>query len=270
MQAVFTESATHSRVNGLSTLKIVESLKNLVLQIQSQIQKRWALEREQEMSTPEIRAKLTAELHKGITTEVQVVYLLAGIRKLIERDELGEEYSDLKFYCDWTLHSHLDRAGAKAILSKFDAAHPLLRSGTELHNLPSGLRTEITRISKMNSFEKQLTAFLDRYKLPPLTLHREDGWAHFLHLYTRVIHDIPLMVSVRKERRRNKAKTSPPEHISRIIVHFEAARETMKSAGREDVLFKVTWRAYDKNGESGAISIFNSYELNPADRDNSG
>jgi hypothetical protein len=65
--------------------------------------------------TPDIIRKLTAELDQGITTEVQVVYLLAGIRKIIERDNVGDRYSDLKFHCDWALHSRMDRAAAKAV-----------------------------------------------------------------------------------------------------------------------------------------------------------
>ena len=63
----------------------------------------------------EIIRKLTAQLNEGITTEVQVVYLLVGIRKLIERDEKRERYPVLNFSCDWVLHSKLDRSGAKAI-----------------------------------------------------------------------------------------------------------------------------------------------------------
>ena len=52
------------------------------------------------MSTPEIIRKLTDELDKGIATEVQTVYVLAGIRKLIERDRIEGQYADLKFHCD--------------------------------------------------------------------------------------------------------------------------------------------------------------------------
>src|SRR5712671_4528024 len=42
------------------------------------------------MTTPDILYKLAKELDGGIETEVQVVYLRAGIRKLIERDEDSE------------------------------------------------------------------------------------------------------------------------------------------------------------------------------------
>ena len=145
------------------------------------------------MSTPEIIRKLTEELDNGITTEVQVVYVLAGVRKLIERDKVEDQYADLRFHCDWVLHSGMDRAAAKAILKQFDAAQPLFRGG---HKLPSELKSEIDRISKMRSFKKELARFLTAYNLPSLTKNRPDGWPHFLHLYTKVIEDIPLMVSL--------------------------------------------------------------------------
>jgi hypothetical protein len=199
--------------------------------------------------TEEIIKKLTAELSKGITTEAQVVYVLAGIRKLIERDDKATAYSALNFHCDWVLHSKLDRAGAKAVLRLFDAVQPLLKGEKDL---PQPLQREIDDISKMRSFEKELTGFLAEYGLPPVA-HDADGWSHFLHLYTRVIQDIPLVV-----------KPSSPDaaqNISKIVVHFEAARETQKFEDREDSVYRVVWEILDKDGESGTISIYNSFDI---------
>jgi hypothetical protein len=45
--------------------------------------------------TEEICRKLAVEIEKGIATEAQAVYLLAGIRKLIERDDLSEQFGVL-------------------------------------------------------------------------------------------------------------------------------------------------------------------------------
>ncbi len=206
---------------------------------------------------------MTEQLDKGITTEVQVVYVLAGARKLIERDKVKDQYADLKFHCDWALHSSLEGTAAKAILRQFDAAHPLLRGGIELHKLPSELRAEIERISKMESFEKELAEFLAAYDLPPLTKNRPDGWPHFLHLYARVIEDIPLTVSLPAARKKKKAKQglpeSAPKHISHVTVHFEPAQETLKYPDGEAVLFKVTWRIHDKSGKPGTIFVINSF-----------
>lgn len=208
------------------------------------------------MTTPDILLKVEPELLKGITTEAQVVYLLVAIRKLIERDQLHDKYADLKFHCDWVLHSSMDRAAAKAILRRFDDAHTLLKGNIELHDLPEPLRCEIDRISKMRSFKEELSQFLMIYGLSPLTQRRPDGWAHFLHLYTKVIEDIPLVVSAPEA-------NNAPKHISHVTVNCELARETIKHAGGEEALFKVTWAIHDKNGQSGSIFILNSFSSQP-------
>jgi hypothetical protein len=213
--------------------------------------------------TSEIIRKLGQELEAGIATEGQVVYLLVGIRKLIEREGVGDEYSDLKFHCDWALHSSLEGTAAKAILRQFDAAHAFLRASVELADLPAHLRSEIDRISKMKSFKRELARFLAAYDLPPLTRHRSDGWTHFLRLYARVIEDIPLVVRVGVDKRKLGPRTthSPPKHISRVTVHCELARETVRYPNAEELFFKVRWAVQDKNGESGEIFVINSFSL---------
>jgi hypothetical protein len=213
------------------------------------------------MTTTDIISKLTKELDTGITTEVQVVYVLAGIRKLIERDKISDQYKDLKFHCDWVLHSSLEGTYAKAILKKFDAAHVLLRGNIELLQLPLELRIEIQRIFKMTSFGEELSRFLMAYDLPPLTKNRPDGWTHFLHLYTRVIEDIPLVVALPPGRKKCKqgAADNSPKYISHVTVHFDSAREAIKHATGEDVLFRVTWVIHDRNGQSGSLFVINSF-----------
>src|ERR1700694_3443864 len=138
--------------------------------------------------TGEIIRKLTNELNKAITTEPQVVYLMSGIRKLIERDELGEEYRALKFHCDWVLHSKLEGPSAKQLLHLFDKAESLKREkGIPFEKLPRDLQREIGHVSKLEHFETEMISFLERYNLPQLTVARTDGWPYFLHLYTQVI-----------------------------------------------------------------------------------
>jgi hypothetical protein len=208
------------------------------------------------MTTPDIIRKLAIELDSGITTEVQVVYVLAGIRKIIERDEIAIQYAALRFHCDWALHSRMYRAAAKAILKQFDAAYALLRTGE--------LPPEINRISQMKLFKKELVRFLSTYGLPTLTQRRSDGWVHFLHLYTKVIEDIPLVVSApATAKKRSHTDQGRPQHISHVTVGCEEARETRKdSYGNEEMMFKVTWNIRDRDGQCGEIFIINSFSLN--------
>ena len=198
--------------------------------------------------TEEIIRKLTAQLNKGITTEVQVVYLLVGIRKLIERDDQRKQYSNLNFYCDWILHSELDRSCvAKEILREFDKAHPLWKSGIDL---PQELENKINDISGMDSFEKELTSFLESYGLPPVA-QDVDGWSNFFHLYTQVIQDIPLMVK----------SPDAAENISKLVVRCEVASKTLKFEDREDRFYKIVWEIFDKNGGSGIREDHNSFNI---------
>jgi hypothetical protein len=193
------------------------------------------------MSTPDIIKKLKKELDRGIASEARAVYLLTEVRKLIERDKAKGAYPNLKFHCDWVLHAKLTGPGAQDILRQFDAAHPLLRDQKlRLHDLPLVLRGEINRISKMKSFREELDLLLADYGLPPL----KRGWTHFLHVYAKIVEDIPLEVTG------NNA-----QHISKVVVHFEKAKKKLHG----ETLYKVTWSIHDKNGQHGSIEIYNSF-----------
>ena len=197
----------------------------------------------------EIIKKLTAQLKKGITTEVQVVYLLVGIRKLLERDGQKSEYSTLNFYCDWVVHSKLDRSGAENILRDFDKAHPLRKDGMDL---PPELHNKIRDIYGMRSFEKELQSFLKSYDLPPIA-EDGDGRSRFFYLYGQVIHDIPLMVK--------SSSNAAVENISKIAVHCETATETIKLGDREECFYKIVWEVFDKTEGSGRYESYNSFDI---------
>ena len=104
----------------------------------------------------------------------------------------------------------------------------------------------------MRSFEKELTSFLGSYGLLPIA-QDVDGWSHFLHLYTQVIQDIPLMV-----------KPSSPgatQNISKLVVRFEAATETYKFGVREDLFYRIVREIFDKTGRSGTYTVHNSFDI---------
>jgi hypothetical protein len=208
--------------------------------------------------TKDIIRKLANELGAGIVSEVQVVYMLAGIRKIIERDNLGKEYRALRFHCDWALHALMDREAAKDIVKQFDAAHDLLVANVELEDLPFDLRHEIEQVSQMKAFRKQLLVFLDAYNLP--SLKGSGGWTRFLHLYTRVIEDIPLVL-----RRANQPHDAEQQHVSHVTVSCETAERLREDTfGRRHIIFKVTWNIFDTSGRCGEIFVINSFAVEDA------
>ena len=158
------------------------------------------------MSNESIIDKLKTALERGIESEVQVVYLLTGIRKLIERDrELGKAYPSLRFYCDWALHSKLDRGAAKEILR----------------------RRSIGPILKMDSFHIELMDFLfDR-------LRSQGEWQDFLRLYVGVISDIPMELKDRSGTVRSRVIVKPEK------VGYGLIWQTFKEDGSPDAWISV-------------------------------
>ena len=200
--------------------------------------------------TRDILERLDALLRSGIMDEAQVVYLMAGIRKLLERKEAKEQYKYLKFHCDRTLHSKLEGTAAQDVLKYFDAANWHLKAGAELRKLPADLRREIDNISQMKHFEEELDSFLKGNSLPSIDTARHDGWIHFLHLYAKVVEGCPLVIS---------QKNADNSDVVSVTVDLELAKQPVD----DNLPFKVTWTVEDKNGRSGSLFIINSFSLKP-------
>ena len=201
----------------------------------------------------EILLKLEAELRSGIITQAQVVYLMVGIRKIMEQEGSGGAYPYLRFYADWVLHSQMDRnAIAKEILALFDNALPHLKTGVELHKLPSRFKRDFERIIKMERLEDELEAFLQKHTLPMLYETRTGGWTFFLHLYCKVIQNCPLIVT-----------GTALNEVAKINVWLEDAIKTIKHEYGEEMLYKVNWDVTDNNGGQGTVFVMNSFSVEP-------
>jgi hypothetical protein len=200
----------------------------------------------------DILEKLEKQLNKGIETEAEASYLLIEIRKFLERlkrQKLMGDFEYLKFYCDWIAHPGLAGPTAQKVLKQFDEANVHLKTGIEMDQLPNGLQCEIKRLSKFRYFHEELSKFLTDNRLPAMTAKRHDGWAHFFHLYTKIIEDCPLVMS-------GKNMTAT---IDNVTVKFEFANQPLHG----EMLYKIRWIVQDKNGLTGEIYIINSFTVDP-------
>lgn len=195
---------------------------------------------------PDILQKLKRELTAGITTEVQVVYLLAAIRKILEQEGTAQQYKYLNFHCNWALHSSMDRRDAQEVLRLFDSVHAHFCSGSPEDDLSADIKRDLQRISRMYSFAEEMDAFLQGKGLPGLATQRPDGWVYFLHLYTKVIEDCPLVL-------RNEDAMS----VQKVTVNIEFANQTVGG----ELCFRVIWTVIDSAGKSGSHAVYNSFSL---------
>jgi hypothetical protein len=198
--------------------------------------------------TEEIIRKLTAELDAGIETEVQVVYLLVGIRKLMERDDRKNDFPSLLFHCDWVVHPQMDRAPARSLLRQFDELQGQWTARDGIARLPEALQREIDDITQMRGFRKELNAFLQQYRLPALTPAGPEGWTRFLNLYARVVADIPLVV---KPERAGEFR-----HVERVTVKFD--HDNAPSVNDEPS-FRVSWKIEQRGGSQDGFYVIHKY-----------
>lgn len=118
---------------------------------------------------------LKKELIAPIRSEKQVAYILGEIRKKLEPDELSKEkYFALSMYCDWVLHSKLDRKGAVEFLKTID-----------INN-----RDSAKKIS-LETFREEFLSYLSENNLPVEIVN--DEWFQFRKYFLNIITSVPLV-----------------------------------------------------------------------------
>jgi hypothetical protein len=197
--------------------------------------------------TPQIIQKMQAEIQKGIKSEAQVVYLLSAIRKIIETDNLRDDYPYLNFHCNWALHTKLDRKDAQEVLKYFNQAHPHLQEGCSINDLPQKIRTPLERIFRMARLEQEMSSFLAQHQITDIT-KMYNPWVKFLKYYAQVIEDCPLVL---------KTDMHEQYNIKQVIVKTELANRIE----RGQVYYKISWIIEDKHGQSGELYFINSFDV---------
>ena len=176
-------------------------------------------------------------MSSGLRKESQVVYLLAGVRKIIEQEPKFKKLEYLKFHCDWVLHSKLQGTFAQRILKSFEPAHKDLLAGKKLS--PSH---EADRVARMDQFHEELSSFLKANSIRDFE-KAPNSWARFIYLYARVVSDCPLLI-------KNKSTNS----IKEVVVNVELGIREV--AGEWP--FRISWNVQDKSGASGTIYTINT------------
>jgi hypothetical protein len=197
------------------------------------------------MAQSAILRKLTHELLKRTPwSELRVVYTMVQIRKLIELAKEFDNYDTVYFHCCWAVHTTMTKKHAQKLLILFDQADPLLTARTAL---PDVLDRQLSEITQLTRFKKQLATFLIAYKLPTHLVGRE--WTKFCHQYAAVIEDCPLTVT---------NNTSLLKNIKSVTVHKEDAPKKKQMLGKKYLLYRIVWTCTAKDNKTGVYETYNT------------
>jgi hypothetical protein len=201
------------------------------------------------MSRNSILRKLQEELAQDITTERQVVYILAEIRKAIEQSGELKNYYALDFHSSFALHTKMDRIGAQRILQRFDQAHALL---VNKQPLPPELRREIEQTIRLERFRSDLKAFLTANNLPTRLFTEPDAWPRFIHHYGNIIDECELAI---------KGDGAKLKSIDRVTVRLQTASSTVDTPFGRQLLFRLRWISHGKDGTSGEHYVMFGFDV---------
>jgi len=141
-----------------------------------------------------ILEKINKELNNGIDTEPKVLYLLAEIRKFLDRSSESEKesYPNLYLYCNWVLHIQMDRTPAKQILNRFESRLSNADNLTEMSNI---IKQEEKNFYYFVDLKRELHNFLTNYTLSTELTDNGRKWFNFKKLLVAILIDCSLVNS---------------------------------------------------------------------------
>lgn len=139
----------------------------------------------------EIIEKIRGVLDRPFTQEMQVVYLLVEVRKLI----LREKYQDglLMTFCNWAVHEELTlpRPGPTLVLKELEELVARAEEGKE----PSKPLEQVSGAG----FRESLTRFFATFDLPQELTNNADDWRRFTNLYSSVVTECPISYTASRQ-----------------------------------------------------------------------
>ena len=110
--------------------------------------------------TNEVLEKIRRIVNAASPTESEVQHLFTLSRKLIERLPKGtaEQFALLKFYCDWTVHSQIDRSAEGALV--IEKLHSIVNAHMERRRDNATIVADLTAALSLDKIHAQLNDLL--------------------------------------------------------------------------------------------------------------
>jgi hypothetical protein len=137
--------------------------------------------------TPEIISKLNEFLdtHLPFKEECEAVYLMVEVRKLLDREHKRNHFAQVRFYCDWTVHTSKDR-NLSAIRNIMEQLEKSMSNGN-----PHPTQDAVNFFSLLDLREEMVDLFR-RHGLRANLSKDDNHWKHFVDVLIPVLADQPI------------------------------------------------------------------------------
>lgn len=138
----------------------------------------------------ELLTKIQGVLDLPITTEMQVLYLLVELRKLIDREKYKNPV--LRTFCNWVVHTDLENKaeGSRLVLTEFDDQMTRVLERNE--SVPS-----FEHLS-FGAFRAALEQCFDSFGLSAKFIKDKSEYLRFVGLYSSIVSECPIHFTASK------------------------------------------------------------------------
>jgi hypothetical protein len=147
--------------------------------------------------TNEVLEKIRRIISTASLTESEVQHLFTLSRKLIERLPKGtaEQFALLKFYCDWTVHSQIDRSAEGALV--IEKLHSIVNAHMERRRDNATIPADLSAALSLNAIHTQLNDLLHLFD-PEFSIDYIQ-WRRIVAQLLEVITHSPLTIAGTKK-----------------------------------------------------------------------
>lgn len=138
--------------------------------------------------------KISQQLNNEIDSEPKALYLLAEIRKYIDRYKEGtkDNYPNLYFFCNWALHIKMDRTPAIKLLKRFEEVIDEINT-KNLEDISNLFISKEINFYMFIDLKKELRIFFKLNNFPNKLVADHKNWNRFRYLLLRILMDCPLV-----------------------------------------------------------------------------
>lgn len=144
------------------------------------------------MTRSAIHEELSSLMNVPPSDRRDLSHALSRIRKVLEHDGAKGTSWTLVFFCDWILHTKLDRDAARKVLTTLDERLGRVVPGQPESIDPDGM---VMNILSFELFRLTLWKFLGANDLPTVWVADDFVWRKTAILYGELVKDTPLIMS---------------------------------------------------------------------------
>lgn len=175
--------------------------------------------------------KLNRHMQNPPKTEPDVVYALVQVRKLLEHEQARSEYKTLTFFCDWVVHTELNRTeGGKKILKILDDRLGHYNPKEPWNIDPDG---KVHEVVGLDMFNRELNEFCQRLHLSTDWTNDMVSWRKFMLLYGEVVRDVPVVIT---------RKDYPFKYLKKLEIFSTEPSKATVEANPHLKLFGLNWK----------------------------